>query len=141
MEAHYMPYIAVFGAATSPPKKPIARAAEHRGYGVSQPLVSVRVTNYQTPRHQRAQEAHMSDVRVTFTAGPLRFTHSVPLKSFQSGRTRMTIGERQILLPIGSYIVIETEVDLTDEHERERVALKIGEVVKPYNSEVLTPSG
>ena len=40
----------------------------------------------------------------------------------------MTLGERQIQLPSGSYVVIEAEADPRARFERERVALRIAEV-------------
>lgn len=73
-------------------------------------------------------EVHGADVRLTFTTGPLTFVYSVPLKSFGPGRVAVTLGERQVTLPRGSYIVIETIANLAEESERERLALRVAEV-------------
>ena len=71
---------------------------------------------------------HEADVRLTFTAGPLTFSYSVPLKSFGPGRVAVTLGERQVSLPKGSYVVIETMASPGEESERERLALQVAEV-------------
>ena len=52
-------------------------------------------------------EVHEAEVRLTFTPGPLTFCYSVPLKSFGPGSFAVTLGERQVSLPKGSYVVIE----------------------------------
>ena len=68
-----------------------------------------------------------ADVRLTFTAGPLTFAYSVPLKSYGPGSVAVTLGERQVSLPSGSYIVIETLANPSEESERERSALRVAE--------------
>ena len=49
-------------------------------------------------------EVQEADIRLMFTAGPLAFAYSVPLKSFGPGSVAMTLGERQLALPRGSAI-------------------------------------
>ncbi len=68
------------------------------------------------------------DIRMTLTAGPLSFSYSVPVKRFKPGGASMTFGARQINLPNGSYIVLETLIKSFTDSERERVALAIAEV-------------
>ena len=73
-------------------------------------------------------EVKEAGVRLTFTSGPWGFAYSVPLKSFGPGSVAVTLGERQVNLPSGSYIVIETLANPAEEFERERLALTMAEV-------------
>ena len=73
-------------------------------------------------------EVHEAEVRLTFTPGPLTFCYSVPLKSFGPGSFAVTLGERQVSLPKGSYVVIEIMASPGKEPERERLALQVAEV-------------
>ena len=68
----------------------------------------------------------LSDVRLTVRKGPFSFTHPVPIKSVGPSGSAIVLGERRVNIPKGTYIIIDTMVNL--EMEREWVALKIVEV-------------
>ncbi len=72
------------------------------------------------------------DISLTLTSGPLSFSYSVPMKRFGSGVASMTLAERQINLPSGSYVKIETLIKSFTDSERERVALAIAEAASTY---------
>ncbi len=70
---------------------------------------------------------NVGDISLTLTSGPLSFSYSVPMKRSGAGVASMTLGERQINLPNGSYVKIETLIKSFDDSDRERVTLAIAE--------------
>ncbi|MBI4283963.1 MAG: hypothetical protein HY663_05790 [Chloroflexi bacterium] len=89
------------------------------------PYVAIHRATMTPPKESLIVSA--GDISLTLTSGPLSFSYSVPMKRFGAGVASMTIGERQINLPSGSYVKIETLIKSFADSDRERVALAIAE--------------
>ena len=89
------------------------------------PYIAIYLANMAPPDESLVVSA--GDISVTLTSGPLSFSYSVPIKRFGSGVASMTFGERQINLPSGSYVKIETLIQSFTDSERERAALVVAE--------------
>ena len=64
---------------------------------------------------------------MTFTPGPIQFSHEAPMLRTGSSTSVMVLGRNSVSLPSDSYIVIESELSSMDESERQRVILAIAE--------------
>jgi hypothetical protein len=91
----------------------------------SVPYMAIYRANMTPPKESLV--VNTDDISVTLTSGPLSFSHSVPMKHFGSGVASMTLGQRQINLPSGSYVKVEALIKSFTDSERERVALAIAE--------------
>ncbi len=89
------------------------------------PYIAIHRTTMAPPKEELVVNA--GDISLTLTSGPLSFSYSVPMKRFGAGVASMTLGERQISLPSGSYVKIDTLIRSFTDSERERVALAIAE--------------
>lgn len=89
------------------------------------PYIAIYLANMAPP--DESLVVSTGDISVTLTSGPLSFSYSVPIKRFGSGVASMTLGERQINLPSGSYVKIETLIQSFTDSERERAALVVAE--------------
>ena len=65
---------------------------------------------------------------VRVATSPFSFTHTVPIRSFSQGRSKVVLGENQVNVPSGAYVIIESAGTPGGDYERDQVALRVAEI-------------
>ena len=74
------------------------------------------------------QVVGMGNASLRVVSGPFSFTHTIPIRSFNQGQSRVTLGVNKVNVPEGSYVIIESRHTLGEDSERGQIALKVAEI-------------